>query len=55
MAVAQEYVVLSMREKFAIRAGRAERPRDLFPRAFEVTDAYITNAPSVSHLRHFYM
>ena len=45
----------SVAERRSASRGFTELPADTFPQEFRVTDAYITNAPSIGLLRNFYM
>ena len=55
MATARGLPDLDVRKRFRINTGREQRGFALFPREFEITDAYVTNAPAVSLNRHFYV
>ena len=54
MATAQHLPDLSLGERFELKTDRARRDFPLFPQEFEVFDAYITNAPSITLMRNFY-
>ena len=42
-------------ERMRLTNGFKKLPPDYWPRDFEITDAYLTNAPSVGPLRRFYL
>lgn len=55
MAKALGLPELSLRQRFEINTGRAERDFPLFPQELEVFDAYVTNAPAAGLGRHLYL
>ncbi|MGE0786395.1 MAG: hypothetical protein AB7S26_12060 [Sandaracinaceae bacterium] len=55
MADAEGLPSLTLEERFRINTGRQARGFPLWLRDFVVRDAYITNAPTVSLNRHYYL
>ncbi|MFK8000586.1 MAG: hypothetical protein AB8H86_13380 [Polyangiales bacterium] len=46
---------LGLKARAKATRGWTQLPPGFFPRKFEVTDAYVTNAPSIGMLRNFYL
>ncbi|MEM9191845.1 MAG: hypothetical protein AAGF12_21920 [Myxococcota bacterium] len=55
MATALGLRSLPQRQRFLINIGREKPSFELFPREFEIIDAYITNAPTISLQRQLYL